>query len=1098
MIRRSSIILIEALLGIVAGIAILGGVAIWRLSAEPVRLDFLTPYLEEALSGYRGEQVQIGETLLNWEGGSRQLDLSVRNVTVRQPDGAVLAQLPEADITLSVRALLHGQLAATEIEFDGAAINLRRTADGQILLGADTGASQASGGFESIMERLAEILQADGDPNHPLTLLERVSIKNGRLSIEEQNLGVELQVSGADILLSRQPGGMEARVGFALAQEGRAAADVLMDFDFEAQQGTVDIDIDFERLWPAHLARLVGEEALDGLDLLIDGSITGGLDVDGQLGDIAIELSSGAGRLGLAGLVEPPLPLRSLSANAVIEDQGQRVTLTNLALQLGTEEGARGPAIVVDGTLDASAPQFGGDLSVRGQAVLRDLAVTELGSYWPADLASNARDWPVENLTAGRLTEARVSLALRLPDGNPDALALDQLDGSLSYDDLTVHFLRPLPPVTGVSGGAVFSQSGFRFETSGGQMGEIQVLPTTVDITGLDTANPAQGVHEVMTVDVALETPVRAAMELIDHPRLDLLAGMGLSPEQTSGQAGLRGRFVFPLLNDLAFEQVDIGIAANIEGAGIEDAVLGRNITEGQFTLELTQDGMTLQGPLRLAGVAASATWQENFTDQGDYRSRLEALVPALDEAGRAALGFAAPDYLRGPLSASITMLESLQGARQIQAAANLKETELSIPEILWTKAPGVDSDARVTLDMSGEQLQSYSLLQLQAPDLFIAGSARPGADGKGLAVLSLQEARFHRSDLRGVVVDLSGAGPRIEIAGGTLDAHPFLKSDEDDTPAVAADGQTARASQSDITANGGAQEQYEPLSLTTGALDVVYVGEQSHLEQVTLEIERVPAGWQRILVEGQIPEKLWYAPRRGGASPPDPNAEPRRVRVDYGPAADGRQLLNINTNDMGSVLRAFDVVEGVEGGKLEVTGSADGPLPAYPMKGEIKSDQFFVRDAPVLARLLTLASFQGIGNTLSGSGIAFDRLFGAFEVADERITTDLLRAYGAAVGLTAKGDIDVGRDIINLNGTVVPAYTINRILGYIPILGNLLTGGEGEGFIAVTYGISGPIEDPDVSVNPLSALAPGFLRNIFSGGGSAPDPESTPSPPDR
>ena len=48
--------------------------------------------------------------------------------------------------------------------------------------------------------------------------------------------------------------------------------------------------------------------------------------------------------------------------------------------------------------------------------------------------------------------------------------------------------------------------------------------------------------------------------------------------------------------------------------------------------------------------------------------------------------------------------------------------------------------------------------------------------------------------------------------------------------------------------------------------------------------------------------------------------------------------------------------------------------------------------------------------------------------------------------------------------------------------LGQLLSGGDGEGILAMTFSVNGPIRDPSFSVNPLSILAPGFLRKIFSG----------------
>jgi len=89
-------------------------------------------------------------------------------------------------------------------------------------------------------------------------------------------------------------------------------------------------------------------------------------------------------------------------------------------------------------------------------------------------------------------------------------------------------------------------------------------------------------------------------------------------------------------------------------------------------------------------------------------------------------------------------------------------------------------------------------------------------------------------------------------------------------------------------------------------------------------------------------------------------------------------------------------------------------------------------------------------------------------------------RAYGGAVGINASGMVDLGGNMLDLEGTLVPAYMLNSIIGKIPLIGNFLVGGEGQGLFAVQFHASGAFDDPKVSVNPLSALAPGALRNLF------------------
>src|SRR3546814_17608559 len=98
----------------------------------------------------------------------------------------------------------------------------------------------------------------------------------------------------------------------------------------------------------------------------------------------------------------------------------------------------------------------------------------------------------------------------------------------------------------------------------------------------------------------------------------------------------------------------------------------------------------------------------------------------------------------------------------------------------------------------------------------------------------------------------------------------------------------------------------------------------------------------------------------------------------------------------------------------------------------------------------------------------------GEFVLDNGVATTELMRIYGASLGITAKGRIDFDRDDIDLTGVVVPAYSINNFLSKIPLRGPILTGGTGEGLFAVVYPARGAVEDPHVSANPRWALRPG------------------------
>ena len=117
---------------------------------------------------------------------------------------------------------------------------------------------------------------------------------------------------------------------------------------------------------------------------------------------------------------------------------------------------------------------------------------------------------------------------------------------------------------------------------------------------------------------------------------------------------------------------------------------------------------------------------------------------------------------------------------------------------------------------------------------------------------------------------------------------------------------------------------------------------------------------------------------------------------------------------------------------------------------------------------------------------VDFDKLTGNFQWEGDKIKLSQVNASGSAIGINISGNVDVHSADANLHGTIVPFSMVNRIIGYIPLIGDLITGGEGQGVLAVAYKIGGTLSNPKISVNPVSLLTPGFIRNLFFGGESS------------
>jgi hypothetical protein len=189
---------------------------------------------------------------------------------------------------------------------------------------------------------------------------------------------------------------------------------------------------------------------------------------------------------------------------------------------------------------------------------------------------------------------------------------------------------------------------------------------------------------------------------------------------------------------------------------------------------------------------------------------------------------------------------------------------------------------------------------------------------------------------------------------------------------------------------------------------------------------------------------------------------------------------LTASAADAGRLLRALDVMQTMEGGRLTISAGFDDRLAEQPLSGTAEIEDFRIRDAPAMARVLQAMTLYGLVDLVGGPGLGFTRLIAPFRLAGPVLELSEARAFSPSLGLTAKGRIDLSADRAEIDGTVVPAYFFNSLLGRMPLLGRLFAPEQGGGLFAANYSVRGKLSDPSVTVNPLSALTPGFLRGLF------------------
>ena len=168
------------------------------------------------------------------------------------------------------------------------------------------------------------------------------------------------------------------------------------------------------------------------------------------------------------------------------------------------------------------------------------------------------------------------------------------------------------------------------------------------------------------------------------------------------------------------------------------------------------------------------------------------------------------------------------------------------------------------------------------------------------------------------------------------------------------------------------------------------------------------------------------------------------------------------------------------------IKGFENGDLNFYSTKkngtsnSKLTIDNFKIQEIPVLAKLLTLASLQGIADLLTGEGIRFTDFEMKFSSKDQLMTIEELYAIGPAISILMDGYIQ-NKKLISLRGTLAPATTVNITISSIPIIGNILVGKKvGEGVFGVSFKIKGPPDDLETTVNPIKTLTPRFITRTL------------------
>jgi uncharacterized protein YhdP len=1041
--------LIEALLISAVVAAALGA---WRLNQGPVDVDFVNPYIQEALSAGDGSfRVEVEHTKLAWAGWRRPLDLRATGVRVVTGDKGEVAAVPELSLSLSGQALAQGRIAPRSIEVYRARLRLFRDADGKVHWGMGSGEDAApepgsQPAEDDVVGRLVRQL-TQPDPAGPLGPLVRVRLKDSELVVEDAVLGVNWVARDAGVLLQRSDDGASAELRLTV-DAGGELTDVTARVSHRLMENDLKGELTFDNLRPEVFARISPElRPLAALELPLGGVVRGRFDLERGFRGASFEISGGAGMLRLPDPVDTDYPVATLHLRGEVAEQMRRVTIQDVFVDLG------GPTATASALIDREAD---GTLVVKARAGADNVPTDDLPHYWPQTVGPKPRKWVVGNLTDGMVDHAEVAVSLRRSaDGK---ITVDAVDGEILPRGVTVSYLRPMPPVRNTSARVRFDRTSFHIAPTAGELMGLRLTGGMVALTALDTND------EMASIDLKIEGPLPDALTALDSQPLGYTSKLGISPKNAKGQSATSLHLAFPLISWLRLDDVDVLATSELQDVALPKVLMGLDLSRGDLKLVVNAQGMDVTGPVRLGSIGAQLTWHEAFTAKADIRSRYR-LQGTVDDAQRKELGldvvpFIAP-WLSGPVKADVDVAMKGAGTGTIAAKLDLGDAAMELPGLGWRKPAGAAGKGQVELRLARERLADIPRFRVDARDLSTEGSVA-FADGKARTI-KFNHLRYGRTDIAGNLTLRGDAGLDITMHGPAFDARM----------AMAEDAAEARP----VVRGRGAEPAREPPPMTvTAKLDKLWLGDKAALEHVDLALERDGTDWRSARLEARLD---------GG----------KAMALSLQPSSEGRRRLSVTSDDAGAVFRAMDVFDNMRGGKLSLHGIVQGSGRNQVIDGKAEVANYKVVNAPALAQLLSVAALTGIADVMQGEGLKFNTLEAPFRLRDGLLRVDDAIAAGVELGLTARGEVDLRHDRLALEGTIVPVYAVNSMLGNLPVIGQLLTDSKGGGIFAATFTIKGPGSAPEVLVNPLAALTPGILRrffDIFGGAGEARRPEGT------
>src|SRR6476660_5479985 len=1117
----------------------------WRLSSGPIELDVATPWLKAAIEENFGgnHTVVVGGTQLERDERGRT-SLRLRDIVVRDTDGTIVASAPKAEVGLSGRSLLLGRLRAQSLNLVGAEMSVRIETDGRLTVfaGADsrpiataaptiappavTGPDSAAapqsvlrGQFANLATLMARI-DAVGETGLDGHDLRELGLKNGNLVVDDRRNGKQWKFDGINVSLTRpRQGGVVFRLEsdnperpWVLSAAMRPLTDGVRAVGIEARKvstrdillalrlntGNFDFDIPLSasiraEISPEGTPQLVQGQLVSDAGTIIDhehdrvnlkidhADFRFNWDARRHSLVVPFQIQSGGNQFTMRATLEAPPEQNGIwllgvtrgdtvidpiiiAPGASSDDEGIAINRLAVRARIDTnrkrfelEQGdfsrvdtrpSHNLGIAVTGSLDFAGAEPHAAFGVAGTR----MPVSALKRLWPIFAAVDVRSWVDEHISGGMVERVVVAGNAPLEDFKHNGPPTP--DDGLSVDiETSGTTLRPIASLPAIRDADVTVRIRGRAATVNVGRGTVEVAPGR-------RLNVAGGVFEVpdthpkpapARANFRIDGSVPAAVVLLSSEGLRDIVGLSLDPASTRGTITAQVAVKLALARTMSDDSSSYTVNADLTNFAADKMLFGQRLEAQTLKVAASGDGYQIKGDAKVNGTPASIDLRKQKGDS-DAELRMQSVI---DDAARRRLGMDIGNAITGAIPIKVVGRVNDDGKDEgLNVEADLTPVKIDNLFPGWTKPAGRSARAGYKMFKTAKSIRIDDL-SIEGSGATIRGSVE--LDGSTNEIVSANFPVFALSDGDRVALkaDRTSDGVlHLSMRGDIYDGRHFVKSS---LAGSSTDKSRQKLVDLDLEVKVGTVAGHNGETLR--GLDLKMSRRGGHIRSFAM------------------------ASKIGRDTPFNGDL---RIR-----SRDNHQVIYFETDDAGALFRFTDMYPRMYGGQMWM--AMDPPTQEQsPQIGTLYIRRFAVRGEPALDRIVSGAPNSPGGPGSSGVDFSemraeFTRLPGKMAIRDGIVR-------GPLVGATVEGNIDYVRDDVHLRGTFVPFYGLNNMFGQIPIVGLFLGGGNKEGLLGINYEAVGPPGAPRVTVNPVSAIAPGLLRKFVPSPGTF-DPKFAPSP---